>query len=212
MTTEMTPVARRDRNGAIAWANWLAGSLVFLLLAGCGAEGPRQPSVASSRATAPEINLSVCADEPHQALTSHQPEMGTDTEASASSARFFTDWLVNSSEQEKLKAAQALMPKDAPTIAMTSTSRGATASVTWQVVADSSNAETQVIGYYVHYGKQPADQMGGCFYEERITANAPPVTIHDLEPNMPYFFAISAYNEYDSPCSREASAITPPAQ
>jgi hypothetical protein len=60
-------------------------------------------------------------------------------------------------------------------------------------------------------GKQPSESPGVCSYEERIAVDTPPVTIAELEPNTPYFFAVSAYNNFESPFSNEATAITPPA-
>lgn len=97
-------------------------------------------------------------------------------------------------------------PQEKPAISIASTPTGAAASLTWQPVAD-----PKVKGYYVYYGKQSSGEPGVCSYDDRIAADTSPVTIAELEPNTPYFFAVSAYGRLESPCSGETSAITPPA-
>ena len=97
-------------------------------------------------------------------------------------------------------------PTGLPVVALSSTPAGASADVTWQPSPDS-----QVSGYYVYYGRQPADEPGVCSYEGRYAVDSPSVTISDLEPNTPYFFAVSSYSSFESPCSSETLAITPPA-
>jgi len=97
-------------------------------------------------------------------------------------------------------------PQQKPTISMASTPTGAAANIIWQPVSD-----PKVKGYYVYYGKQPSEDPGVCSYDGRIATDTPPTTIDELEPNTPYFFAVSAYGSLESPCSNEASAVTPPA-
>lgn len=114
---------------------------------------------------------------------------------------------LNLSDSEEDSIASLIdAPQENPIISLTSTPTGATASVTWQPVSD-----PKVKGYYVYYGKQPSEDPGVCSYDDRIAADDPSVTITELEPNTPYFFAVSAYGRLESPCSDEASAITPPA-
>jgi hypothetical protein len=97
-------------------------------------------------------------------------------------------------------------------ISLTATPTGATARLTWEASTD-----PKVVGYTVYYGKQSSGEHGSCSYGESQAIEAPPVTITGLDPNTPYFFAISAYGgEVESPeeslCSNEVLLVTPPAQ
>jgi hypothetical protein len=98
-----------------------------------------------------------------------------------------------------------------PTISLTSTPTGVTAQLTWDASADPN-----VAGYNVYYGKQSSGEFGSCSYEEGQAVENPPAVINGLEPNTPYFFAISAYGgeggELESPCSNEVLVVTPPTQ
>jgi hypothetical protein len=90
---------------------------------------------------------------------------------------------------------------------------GATASLAWSPVQDPS-----VTAYFVHYGPQSSGQPGSCTYASSEHV-APPsstgtnvsATVTNLAPNTVYYFAVSAYNELESACSNEVSAVTPPA-
>jgi len=42
------------------------------------------------------------------------------------------------------------------------------------------------------------------------SATAPTATVTGLDPNTPYYFAVSAYNGQSGPCSNEASTVTAP--
>lgn len=92
-----------------------------------------------------------------------------------------------------------------PMITMTSTATDVTARLTWDPSSDTNTA-----GYYVYYGKQPSGELGSCAYEQSQAVETPPATISGLEPNTPYYFAISAFNEAESPCSIEVMMVTPP--
>ena len=71
--------------------------------------------------------------------------------------------------------------------------------------------DSDVTSYYVYYGKQPSTELGSCaYYEESQSVTTPPATISGLEPNTPYFFAISAFKESESSCSTEIMLVTPP--
>ncbi|MBH0203246.1 MAG: fibronectin type III domain-containing protein [Nitrospira sp.] len=87
----------------------------------------------------------------------------------------------------------------------------ATARLTWAVHSDPT-----VAGYRVYYGKESSGEPGSCSYETSQSVEAPPAIITGLEPNTPYFFAISAYggegDESESPCSNEVLVISSPAQ
>jgi hypothetical protein len=97
--------------------------------------------------------------------------------------------------------------QDGPIISTTSSPAGATASLAWDPVQDPS-----VTSYNVYYGKQSSGQSGSCSYQENQAVSAPTVTITGLDPDTRYFFAVSAYNGLESPCSNEVSTVTPPAQ
>ncbi|MDF0673201.1 MAG: fibronectin type III domain-containing protein [Nitrospira sp.] len=109
-----------------------------------------------------------------------------------------------------------------PTITMTPTPTGVTAHVTWDRPSD-----FKATGYSIHYGKrsseEPRSEESGseelsseepnsCAHGESQTVEAPPATITGLEPNTPYFFAIRAFNESESTCSNEITAVTPSTQ
>jgi hypothetical protein len=68
------------------------------------------------------------------------------------------------------------------------------------------------MGYTVHFGTQSAGQPGLCAYEDSKFVTEPRAMITGLEPNTQYFFAVSAHNGLDGPCSNEVSTITPPSE
>ena len=98
-------------------------------------------------------------------------------------------------------------PTGITVVALNSTPTGASAEVTWPPSADPN-----VNGYYVYYGRQPSEEPGVCSYEGRYAVDSSSVTITDLEPNTPYFFAVSSYTSHESPCTNETAIITPPAR
>jgi hypothetical protein len=91
-----------------------------------------------------------------------------------------------------------------------------------------------VAGYDIYYRKQPAaepssgseepaseepasgefdsEEQSSCSSGERQTVEAPAATIIGLEPNTRYSFAIRAFNESESLCSNEITAMTPSVQ
>ena len=83
---------------------------------------------------------------------------------------------------------------------------GAIASLQWNPVQDSS-----VSGYFVHYGRQSQGQHGSCDYESALSVNSSSATVINLDPNTRYYFAVSAFNGAEGPCSDEVSLVTPPA-
>ena len=98
--------------------------------------------------------------------------------------------------------------QEAPEILSPPISTGVTTQLTWEASTDPN-----VLGYFVHYGKQSPGEYGSCSYEQSQRVGAPPATITDLEPNTPYFFAVSAFgeseSESDTPCSNEVLMVTP---
>lgn len=91
-----------------------------------------------------------------------------------------------------------------PTISTNSTPAGATVSLAWDPVNDSS-----VIGYYIHYGKQSPNRPGSCAYDQEQFVSSNQGTVTDLERGLTYYFAVSAYNGLESHCSNEVFTHTP---
>lgn len=87
---------------------------------------------------------------------------------------------------------------------MTPDSAGATASLEWDPVPDSS-----VSAYFVYYGKQSSDGPGICSYDSSVSVESPSATVTNLDPDTRYYFAVSAYNGLESACSEEVSTVTP---
>ena len=81
---------------------------------------------------------------------------------------------------------------------------GAMASLSWNPVQDPS-----VFAYYVHYGRQSSQEVGSCSYESFVYVGSPSATVTDLERNTTYYFAVSAFNGIESPCSSEITTVTP---
>lgn len=90
-----------------------------------------------------------------------------------------------------------------PMICTNSAPACGTVSLIWDPVNDSS-----VVGYYIHYGKQSAQQPGSCAYDEIEFASSPHGTVTGLDLGSIYYFAVSAYNGVWSTCSNEVSART----
>ena len=117
--------------------------------------------------------------------------------------------------------------EDGPVITMTPTPMGVTAHLNWDPPADINAA-----GYNIYYGKRSpeepsseesgseevgseevsAEEPNSCARGENQAVEAPAATITGLEPNTRYFFAIRAFNDSDSICSNEITAVTPSAQ
>lgn len=93
----------------------------------------------------------------------------------------------------------------------TSPTTASAVSLTWNPASDSS-----VTGYFVHYGTQSPNLSGSCAYSDSTffplsslsSATSPSVTISDLTAGTIYYFAVSAYNGYESACSNEVSKGT----
>jgi Fibronectin type III domain len=90
-----------------------------------------------------------------------------------------------------------------PFVSVAPGSTGATATLQWNPVQDSS-----VSSYFVHYGRQSPNRSGSCAYENSKSVDSSSATITNLDPDATYYFAVSAYNGLESPCSNEVSAQT----
>jgi hypothetical protein len=82
----------------------------------------------------------------------------------------------------------------------------ASVSLAWDRTPDSS-----VLAHFVYYGKASSGRSGSCKYPHSKHATSNSVTITGLEPDTLYYFAVSAYNGLESPCSNEVSTVTPSA-
>lgn len=92
-----------------------------------------------------------------------------------------------------------------PTISTspTPTPVGSTVSLVWDPVNDSN-----IFGYYIHYGKQSPNQPGSCAYGQGTFVSSPQGTVTGLDPGSTYYFAVSAYNGVRGDCSNEVEAQT----
>ena len=93
----------------------------------------------------------------------------------------------------------------APSVSSSATSTGATANLQWNPVQPGPG-DPPIFGYYVHYGKSSAGQPGNCPNGDALFSSSPTVTITNLEHGTRYYFAVTAYNGQESPCSSEVSA------
>jgi len=178
--------------------------MIALPLSGCGEQEGGGPIISS---------LSTPADEPASTEEGNESKFDSSTPDLSEEA---DDQALGSPEQEAEDSELFANIVDSdvaddPAISLTSTPAGVAARLTWDASTDPN-----VSGYHVYYGKQSSGEYGSCSYEEGQTVEAPPAEINGLEPNTPYFFAISAYGgeggEAESPCSNEVLLITPPAQ
>ncbi|MDF0674894.1 MAG: fibronectin type III domain-containing protein [Nitrospira sp.] len=223
------------RNFTIAIAQVIVLGLIALPLAGCGADGQGGPTISSLSTPSdahsgegtqsdsnPATTGSPAEDDPAATSTEHatahadaehaDAEHTAEEQATAEheTAHAAANAAEDSAPEAEVEPAEG---EEDPTISLTATRTGATARLTWEAYPDSN-----VAGYSVHYGKQSSGEPGSCSYEESQSVEAPPAIITGLEPNTPYFFAISAYggevgeSESSSSCSNEVLVVTPAAQ
>ena len=98
---------------------------------------------------------------------------------------------------------------------------GAAVSLSWWRVYTYPSSEQpfydpSITAYVIHYGRQSPGQPGSCAYESSMHVDSmhgvnTETMVTNLDPNTHYYFAVSAYNGIESPCSSEVSTITPPA-
>ncbi len=193
------------QNFTIAMAQVIVLSLIALPLTGCGADGQGGPVISSlSTATDAHSGEGVPSDSNPTATDSSVEEDPTATSIGAATASAAEDF-------EHATIAEPADGEEDPTISVTSTPTGATARLSWNV-----NPDPTVAGYHIYYGKQSSGEHGSCSYEASQSVETPSATITELEPNTPYFFAISAYGgeggELESPCSNEILVVTSPVQ
>jgi hypothetical protein len=191
------------QNLTIALVSLLVLSTIVLPLAGCSDNGQGGPSISSlSTPTDNQPSENTEADATSTETAANEQDDPTISEAPTEIEPFPSE--VAEADPEPLVAG--LEGEDTP-----STSTEATARLTWAV-----NPDPTVTGYRVYYGKESSGEPGSCSYETSQSIEAPPAIIAGLEPNTPYFFAISAFGgeegEVESPCSNEVLMISSPAQ
>jgi hypothetical protein len=179
-------------------------SVIGLPLTGCSGNEGGGPIVSSL--STPTEDTSSAEGDTESGVDSDTPSLSEDEQRAM-------DIIENDPEDSEPLANIASSDEEMedPAISLTSTPTGVTARLTWDASSDPN-----VAGYNVYYGKQSSGEFASCSYEEGQTVEAPPATINGLEPNTPYFFAISAYGgeggELESPCSNEVLVVTPPTQ
>lgn len=165
--------------------------LIVLPFAGCGESGNGTGPLVSSLSapTDPQQSEEAQSDQNPSEIAPGEPE----------------EMVMSSEELEPLpdEATEGDLEPPPPT--------GATAQLNWDASSDPN-----VQGYFIHYGKQSSGAPGSCSYEQSQRVGQPPASITGLEPNTPYFFAISAFGESESeeetPCSNEIIVVTPAVQ
>ena len=192
------------RNFSIAMAQVIVLSLLALPLAGCGDDGQGGPMISSLSTPTEPTDAQPGGGAPsdsEEPPAKEVPEATSTEDATASAIEEF----------DPAAIAESADREEEPAISVASTPTGATARLTWD-----PNPDPKVAGYAVYYGKQSSGEHGSCSYEESQSVESPPAIITGLDPNTPYFFAISAYGDNggdsESPCSNEVLVVTPPAQ
>ncbi len=191
------------RNLTIALGSLIVLSIIVLPLAGCSDSGQGGPSISSlSTPTDNQPSENTETDAISTETAANEQDDPTISEAPTEIEPFPSE--VAEADPEPLVAGP-----DGEDTPLTSTE--ATARLTWAV-----NPDPTVTGYRVYYGKESSGEPGSCSYETSQSIEAPPAIITGLEPNTPYFFAISAFGgeegEAESPCSNEVLMISSPAQ
>lgn len=186
--------------------------LVLSTILGCGGGGESSP-ITSNLSSTPSTEAGPASTESDSQSSDVAPlpgELHTGEEEAPEDALALNpdaNFTGSSSEERPADSLPPQAPTGTPVVTLNSTPTGASAEVTWQPSADSN-----VSGYYIYYGRQSPGEPGVCSYETSYSVDSPSVTITELEPNTPYFFAISSYSSFESPCSNETAVITPPAK
>lgn len=175
-------------------------SVIGLILAGCSSNGDGVPTNAHlSTSTSMHATLNPITD-------SGETWQARQEDSLASPPTNTTAGLTSALSDDFSQEPPSLPSGDDTIDAIPPTDMGVAVQVTWNPSTDSTSTR-----YNVYYGKQQSGELGSCSYEQSQPVDAPPAMITGLEPNTPYYFAISAFNEAESPCSIEFMLVTPPA-
>ena len=182
----------------------IAMTIPFALLTilGCGSGAESSPSPITSGLSTPknltESSTSNVQSDAVEISQAEQPESTTLESADSLSA------VSPNSTEEDSPSLPIEFSEEEPVLTATPTAPRVSVRLDWDHSPDSD-----ISNYYVYYGIQPTGDPGSCTYEQSQAVKSPPVTITGLEPNTPYFFAISAFKESESPCSIEFMLVTP---
>lgn len=180
-------------------------TLMIVLLSalnGCiengGSQATPDLSMPVNATVGPTVERPPSSTDVHQALQAYPvPFPATDETTDPSSDLMYADGPPPRSDS----------PDDLATTT-TSTPTGVTVRLYWPHSEDAN-----IFGYYVYYGKQPAQESGSCSsYEANQSVDAPPATIIGLDHDTLYFFAVKKFNESENSCSEEILLTTPPAE
>lgn len=202
-----------------AWANSVSQPCIItitsmisvmiplLALTGCTGEGSGGPVLSSlSTQTAPTAGQS---SDPVAGHTEAHPvgRIPLTSQSTATTTAFTSDFTPSPSSAEGSPSGSDLSD-DVPMITVTSTAAGVTVRLNWQHPAD-----TDTSGYYVYYGRQPAQEAGSCAsYESSKAVGAPPATITGLDHDTLYYFAVKNFDDSEDGCSEEIMVATPAAR
>ncbi len=172
----------------------------LLTILGCGS-GTESNPITSSLSTPKSLTENSTSTVPSDTIElsqAEQPEPTTSESADSLSAVG-----PNSTEQDS-PSLPSEFSEEEPVLTETPTAPEVSVKLDWDHSPDSD-----ISNYYVYYGMQPTGAPGSCNYDQSQAVKSPPATITGLEPNTPYFFAISAFKESESPCSFEFMLVTP---
>ena len=102
-------------------------------------------------------------------------------------------------------------PQSIPVTLTIASATTTAASLAWDPLPDPN-----VVGYYVHYGPQSPNSSGSCVYAHKTyyplsslaNTTSPRATVSGLALGTTYFFAVSANNGIEGPCSNEVAKST----
>lgn len=212
MLENANPVGFLYRRFMRSIAGLIIAGVITLPLTGCSDNGGGGPIVSSLSSPTKDISSDEGGTE--SGVDSNAPGSSENDNSSADTTENEAEdsgTLVSLGSPDDEEIRDVPSEEGGPEISLTPTPTGVTVQLTWDVSTD-----PKVSGYYVYHGKQSSGEFGSCSYEASQAVEAPPATITELDPNTPYFFAISAYTGEDgdvqSPCSNEVLVVTPPAQ
>jgi len=197
-----------SRTCIISMAHLMLVIVPLAALIGCSGEGEGGPVISSLSTPAdamagPSSDLAPGSTGVHQAGQEH-PIASPPSDATTD----FTSNPAPDSIYDDDPPPRSASPDEEPVLTVTSTPKGVTVRLYWQHSSDAN-----IFGYYVYYGKQPAQESGSCSaYEANQAVDAPPATITGLEHDTLYFFAVKKFNESENACSDEIIVTTPPAE
>lgn len=213
MLRHIRSVVLDSRNFTIALVHLMALGVIILPLAGCSDDGTGGPNISSlsTPTDTPSSEVAKSKSDPTAVGSTGEGDPTILTTAEATAIETTDSDSVGNLPGHDPELDPVVDSDVDPTVSFISTPTGATARLTWDASVDPN-----VQGYFIHYGKQSPGEHASCSYEESQRVGAPPATITGLEPNTPYFFAISAFGESESesetPCSNEVLVVTPSTQ